>query len=148
MNEPPGAAMDMSRKIFALGVGPEPTNERACAAIEHVFRSMRAVLVDLIGDAAFQAVMGRAARLAAPDFGWLTDMVAPEKSPTPTKDLPAIVVREGTAAAVEGGIRLLAQIFALLTRFIGDDLTWRLAHRAWPQLGATETSAATSEEGR
>jgi hypothetical protein len=103
------------------------------AAAFRVCQTLQPHLSTLIGKAGFQSLLARALSLAKPDSRWLHAVhVAPDGVLSLLGELPAPSARQ----IAEGGVDLVAALLDLLISFIGEPLTWRLVHDAWPHLPA------------
>jgi hypothetical protein len=92
---------------------------------------LAAHLTPLIGDAGFCALYGRAVRLAAPQFQWLTVTPTPQTIDALFRTLREDYLSVDSPAAVQANQALLSHLTGLLSTLIGDLLTMRVLDSAW-----------------
>lgn len=139
------ALADVAQRILGLvhdaGDGQRTPNladamERACQALHNR-------LAPLIGAAGFNALLGRAVKLAAREFPFLAPSVA-MTAPNSSLDAlrPAVEGRE-PAEVRDALVTILANFISLLVIFIGENLALRKVHEVWPDmpLHAPESSS-------
>jgi len=103
-------------------------------AAERVLRLLSRRLADLITTTGSEALLSRAVHVAAPNYPFL-QRVAGVRS----DEALAVRLRE-SASGVDPGqvpagfLAVLGTLMALLTAFIGEDLTLRLLRDVWPTL--------------
>jgi hypothetical protein len=98
--------------------------------------------VPLIGQAGFDAMAGRAIHLAQRVHPCLAAMPPREPALEPFARVAACLGRQAPAVAAPAAAEVLAILTGLFVTFIGEPLTMRLLHQAWPDgfSGATEES--------
>lgn len=128
--------------LASAGATP-PAPRQSAAAFDGLHAALQARLHPMFGQAAVAALFARAVQQAAREYPWVTsvlpsgaDACVAEAVTLHATRLPADVVAHGLAA-------VLAHQIALLTEFIGEDVTMPLIHDAWqalPQNEGTEGS--------
>jgi hypothetical protein len=104
----------------------------SAVAAFRVCHTLQPHLAALIGKVGFQSLLARALSLSKSGSSWLHDVqVAPDGSLSMSGEP---LTRLSAKEVAEGGVDLIAQLLDLLIAFIGEQLTWRLMHDAWPQL--------------
>jgi hypothetical protein len=102
--------------------------ERACEA-------MRNRLAPLVSVAGFNALLGRAVKLAAREFPFLAAIGAATAAPNGSLDgLWQAVEGCEPAEGADALVAILANFIWLLVIFIGENLVMRKVHEAWPQV--------------
>jgi hypothetical protein len=101
-----------------------------------VFERLRPHLATLMGNAGFRGLLSRALALANEEVRWLRAVHV--KSDGTLEGLPELQAQLAPAQFAEGRTVLLAQLLGLLVAFIGEALTVRLVHEAWPDLSHSE----------
>ena len=95
-----------------------------------VCEKLRRPLSTLAGTAGFQSLLARALTLAKAESSWLQGL---KVNPDGSFDFTTAVAAElKTDKAVRGGAVVVTQLLGLLITFIGEALTLRLLHDAWP----------------
>jgi hypothetical protein len=161
MTPPPAAATKYADQIVQLETSAVRTPQELTTAVETTFVKLEAHLVSLVGTVGFRALLARAIHLTQPDWPWVQNAQVKAKATLfiePSLDqtlrgegrarVEAYVVIPGLVALAEqhglDGVKagtgiLLANVINLLCSFIGNDLTFRLLRRAWPQLADTSS---------
>jgi hypothetical protein len=100
-------------------------------AVQRVTTKLSAGMTLLVSSDGYRALLGRALHLARAEYPVLNGVGVG------TSDVYLEGLRE-TDAAHDALVAFLAQVIALLARFIGDDLTGNLIRQRWPDapLGA------------
>jgi hypothetical protein len=99
---------------------------------------LAAHLTPLIGEAGFGALYGRALRLAAPRFGWLTVTPAPRTIDAVLRTLREDFLSVESSDATQANQVLLERMTGLLSALIGDLLTMRVLEAAWGEATGNE----------
>lgn len=94
------------------------------------WRRMAARLSPLIGESGFCALLGRARRLVAPRFGWLSTSSSAKTIDALIDSLDDCYGSQGADTAHAGNAALLDTFTRLLAGLIGEALTNRLLHAA------------------
>ena len=84
----------------------------------------------LVGKVGFEALFSRALHLTQPDWPAARTL----------ENLSETVQQEGAEKTRAGAALLFANTIGLLCSFIGDDLTFRVLERAWPELPKATSS--------
>lgn len=104
----------------------------ACLASE----KLRPHLAVLMGNMGFRALLARALALANADAPWLRAVhVKTDGSFEGFEELETTVDPE---EFFKGCVDLLTHLLGLLLAFIGEELTLRLVHQAWPELSSSD----------
>jgi hypothetical protein len=90
----------------------------------------------LMGNAGFRGLLSRSLALAGEDVRWLRAVHV--KSDGTLTELAELQAQLPPAQFAEGRTVLLAQLLGLLVAFIGEALTVRLVHEAWPDLSHSD----------
>ncbi|AUX39585.1 uncharacterized protein SOCE26_009790 [Sorangium cellulosum] len=143
MSAPDERIQALSRWIMEREVAGREAPADVAEGIEGAFRRLYQVMSTVIGPVGFQAVLTRAVHLtrrASPGLG-ACDVTCGET--VVMKGLSGVIEREGAAGAIAAAAALLGNVVALLSSFIGEDLTFRLLRRGWTGLpGGGEGSGA------
>ncbi|GAB3454469.1 hypothetical protein GCM10027321_05810 [Massilia terrae] len=94
------------------------------------WRRVAAHLSPLIGESGFCALLGRARRLVAPRFGWLSTSSSAKTIDALIENLGDCYGRQSADTAHDGNAALLDTFTRLLAGLIGEALTNRLLHAA------------------
>jgi hypothetical protein len=145
MSPTPPAIQNLARQLLA---GEQARGESAHGDSDYIVRvcgKLRVPLSKLAGAAGFSSLLSRALALArrqAPSLEKLR--VGADGS------LMGFEAIQGDSDAAEaarhGGLVLLAELLGLLVTFIGQPLTLRLVHEAWPDLSLENMSVSTKEK--
>lgn len=108
------------------------------AALERCYQRLYGALVNLVGEAGFQALMSRAAHITGSEFDWLEEALSPASASAAIKELHELARVKEAPLSVAGMTVLLANVFELLCAFIGEELTLRLVRRTWTEVEAPE----------
>ena len=92
---------------------------------------LRPQLATLMGIGGFRALLARALLLAGEEVPWLLEVKV--KSDATLEGLEELHARLKPNDFLKGQVYLLAQLLGLLVAFIGEILTLRLIHEAWPK---------------
>lgn len=112
--------------------GSKHSDANAPVAAFRVCQKLQPPLAMLIGRTGFRALLTRALALAKTNASWLQAAdVAPDGTLSMLGGLPT---RISAGQIAEGSVGFIAELLELLIAFIGEQLTWRLMHDAWPQL--------------
>ncbi len=133
MNTTTPAIRDLARRLIALGAAREEPMVAGGNGPERACEVLRMPLAKLVGVAGFRSLMSRALTLAkaeVPSLGAVR--VRPDGS---LEGLNGI----GRPEDAEAGTVVMAQLLSLLVTFIGEPLTMRLVHDAWPEEPVVET---------
>ena len=125
------AHQELARWLLAHEMEDRPDPRTPVVAAERVTTKLSAGMTLLVSSDGYRALLGRALYLARAEYAVL-DGVRVGRS-----DVYLEGLRE-TGAAYEALVAFFAHVIALLTRFIGDDLTGNLIRQRWPDapLGA------------
>lgn len=120
---------DIALRLLAHEVATGDRSETSTPAMVRVSEKLRRPISSLAGATGFRALLARALSLAKVQAPVLSSArVKPDGSlEVDGSDLP-------NGEAEEADTVLIAQLLGLLSNFIGEDLTLRLVHDAWPSL--------------
>ena len=123
---------DKVRELAALMVEHELSAKRAepAEALARLFEKLRDALEPMVGNQGFAAVASRAV--------WLTARNGegkgfPPETALTSRDLAALIEREGIARMGKWAIAVVEHALNLLNSFIGERLTLKVVERAFPQ---------------
>jgi len=125
------AHQELARWLLAQEMDDRPNARTPLEAAERVVRKLSAGMTLLVSSDGYRALLGRALYLARAEYAVLDGVRVG------TSDVYLEGLRE-TGGAYDALVAFLAQVIALLARFIGDDLTGNLIRQRWPDapLGA------------
>jgi len=124
--------------------GPEADAAAVAAAARRAYDDLVRVLAPLIGQVGIDALGARAVHLAQREYPWLAKTRDPEQAESSLTDVSTSLEQQDPALAAEAAAAVLATFTGLLATLIGEPLTARLMHQAWPVV----FSDAGTEEGR
>ena len=137
MTEVPVPLADFARRLLLHEAGKARTARELAEAMERACLALHRQLAPLLSSAGFDALIGRAVKLAAREFPFL----AAVGNTTPTKRLldglrQAVEQRE--SKEVENAlVAILANFIWLLVIFIGENLGLRKVREVWPDVPLT-----------
>lgn len=145
MSAPDARTRALSRRIIEHEIAGREAPADVAAAIEGALRRLHQVMATGIGPLGFQAVVTRAVHLtrrACPGFDACHVTCGDTVVMTGMSEM---IEREGAAQAGEAAAVLLANVIALLSSFIGEDLSFRLLRRGWTGLPGHEEGPGAEE---
>jgi hypothetical protein len=123
---------DFSRRLIAYEAKESKSAGTNPPAVFPVPEKLRPHLATLMGTFGFRSLLSRALALAGAEVSWLRAVQVNADGSLPGLDKLAAPV--APPDLFEGQVVLLAQLLGLLVAFIGENLTLRLLHEAWPNL--------------
>lgn len=126
------ALRQLALKVLAQHAGPAAGAEAVAAAARRAYDDLARASAPLIGNVGVDALTGRALHLAQREFPRLVHTRGPGHSDDPFSQVVVCLEREDPAVAIEAAAAVLATLTGLLVSFIGEPLTGRLLHKAWP----------------
>jgi hypothetical protein len=105
--------------------------EQLAAGLARIFQGLHAVAANMIGDFGYHALLSRAQRLTRADYPGLPDC-SPTEGEFPRGQWDPFIASLSGPIAIEAATSLAAHVLSLLANFLGEDFTFRLARRAWP----------------
>jgi hypothetical protein len=136
MNTATPAMKDLARRLIALETSRDPSEGLVGEAVQ-VCEKLRVPLAKLAGVAGFRSLMARAMTLATAEVPWLDSVQV--RADGSLEGLDAAERQQGVVPGGEAGVVVVAQLLGLLVTFIGEPLTLRLVHDAWPDAPVDET---------
>jgi hypothetical protein len=130
---PPPLA-DFARRLFVHEAAGQQRHQDLVDAIERVCQALHTQLAPLVSTAGFNALIGRAVKLAAREY--------PVLAATSVITAPNCSI-DGLRQAAEGRsptevadalVAILANFIWLLVIFIGENLGLRKVHEVWPDV--------------
>lgn len=139
MNSTTPAIMELARRLIAFEATRNPSDGAVGAALR-ACETLRGPLTKFVGVAGFRSLVSRALAIAKAECPSLGPVrVGPDGS------LDGLEGVEQDRDADEGAV-VVGHILGLLVTFIGEPLTLRLVHDAWPD--ATEAERGRIGGGR
>lgn len=134
---------ELARRLLAREAAKSRDARDPAGSMDGVCRQLYRRLDPLIGAGGFNALLGRALRIAGREFPWL-DAVSVEDYPgCSLKGLAEAA--GGRDEAEEGFAAVLANVVWLLVTFIGEDIALSVMREDWPEVG-TGAAAPVSEK--
>jgi len=130
---PPPLA-DFARRLFVHEAGEQQRTEDFVDAIERVCQALHTRLAPLVSTAGFNALIGRAVKLAAREYPFLAAtsvITAPNCS---IDGLRQAAEGRSPAEVADALVAILANFIWLLVIFIGENLGLRKVHEVWPDV--------------
>ena len=126
------AHQELARWLLAQEMEGRPKAKTPLEGTQRVTTKLSTGITLLVSSDGYRALLGRALYLARAEYSLLDGVRVG------TSDFSLEGLRE-TGTAHEALVSFLAQVIALLARFIGDDLTAKLIRQSWPDapLGAS-----------
>jgi len=123
---------ELARWLLAQEMEGRPKAKTPLEGTQRVTTKLSTGITLLVSSDVYRALLGRALYLARAEYSLLDGVRVG------TSDFSLEGLRE-TGTAHEALVSFLAQVIALLVRFIGDDLTTKLIRQSWPDapLGAS-----------
>ena len=118
----------LAGRLLALEKPPGKSRDATGSAAFRVCERLRQALSIFAGAAGFRSLLSRALVLAGDEVRWLKAVHV--KADGSLEGLDELQLSDADAA--EGELVLVAELIGLLTTFIGEGLTLRLLHQAWP----------------
>lgn len=120
------------RDMLTRQAGPGANAPAIAAAGRRLCEHFARQFTPLIGDAGVAAIFARSLNLAAPNVRTLAAGHASDTRDEPFALLHLSLEQQPPTAAIETAVDVLAMAGDLLASFIGEGLTTRLLHEAWP----------------
>jgi hypothetical protein len=134
---------ELARWLLAQEMEGRPKAKTPLEGTQRVTTKLSTGMTTLVSSDGYRALLGRALYLARAEYSLLDGVRVG------TSDFSLEGLRE-TGMAHEALVSFLAQVIALLARFIGDDLTAKLIRQSWPDapLGASASRRRASAPRR
>jgi hypothetical protein len=114
--------------------------------MERVCQALHTQLAPLVSVAGFNALIGRAATLAAREFPFLAGIGAITAPNCSLDGLRQAVAGHEPAEVADALVAILAHFLWLLVIFIGENLGMRKVHEAWPAVPITPPGVSSETE--
>ena len=125
-----------AERLIAYETSGNKSSETKTPAAFLVDEKLRPQLAALLGNAGFRALLSRALALAKAEVPSLRGVHV--KADGALQGLDGLDAPVDPDEIFEGRVVLLAQLLGLLVVFIGENLTLRLVHEAWPKLSLND----------
>jgi hypothetical protein len=119
-----------------VGTSPDPVETG-----EQVLQRLREQLALWFAVDGYQALLARAAHRTQASYPVVGDVRALARDGRHLDDIRDRARGQDPAAIREALVALLATLFAILTRLVGEDLVTRLIHQIWPDGGLVDPAA-------
>ena len=119
-------------QVLRHRAGPEADAATLGAAARFLYDELASVLTPLIGVAGVEALTARAVHVTQRDFPWLASTSEPGHTQPPFTQVIFSLEQQDPALVAEAAAAVLATFMGLLIALIGEPLTTRLMHQAWP----------------
>lgn len=127
---------DFAERIISYETRKNKSSGTKLLAVSVVSDNLRPHLATLMGNVGYHALFSRALTLTSAEIPWLRSMHV--KADGSFQGLDELEAKVDPDEIFEGCVVLLAQLLELLVAFIGEDLTLRLVHEAWPKLSLND----------
>jgi hypothetical protein len=143
MNHVPPSLADFARRLFEHEAGGCQGAQDFVDAMERACRALQTRLTPLLSASGVNALLGRAATLAARDFPFL---ISASAMPDCRMDgLRQSAEGHEPAEVAEALIAILANFLSLLVMFIGESLSLRKVSEAWPDVPLTPPGSSSQK---
>ena len=133
----------MVRRMLDREAGTGASAQVIADAALRLWERLAEQLVPLIGDAGVAAICARSLHLTQRNVPGLAPARAPAHGDAPCALLEVSLAQREPAVATDAAVALLATSSELLALFLGESLTTRLLHEAWPDAFAGDTTEET-----
>lgn len=123
---------ELAKRALARRMGSAAGAEALAAAAQRAYDDLARVSAPLIGQVGVDALTGRALYLTQKQYPWLERPREPGQWNGPFEQVVFCLQRQDPAVATDAAGAVLATLAELLVSFIGEPLTARLLHKAWP----------------
>lgn len=137
MNQVPPALFDYARRLFSREAGDTRHAQDLSQVMERICGPLHTRLAPLLSSAGFDALLGRALKLAARDFSFLTSVSARSISSGSLIGLSEAAESRTSAETTDALVAILANLIWLVILFIGENLGLRKVHEVWPDVPMT-----------
>jgi hypothetical protein len=135
----------VARRIMTCATAGRSAPEDVANAIETTFKQLEKVVSSMVGEIGFRALMVRALHLTRAASPKHRQLPSEHAVSFPSEGWKGSVEQTGASAAIESAAGLFENVLSLLGSFIGEDLTFRLIRRAWPDLDEGGTDPSSGE---
>jgi hypothetical protein len=125
------AMRQLALRALAQRAGAGAQTPAVADAAQHAYDDLARAATPLIGKVAVDALTGRALYLVQQQYPWLAAREAREWS-GPFAQVVFGLEQQNPPVATDAAAAILATLTDLLVTFIGQALTARLLHEAWP----------------
>lgn len=144
MSPAPARFVELARLLLAQQL-PGSAPDAIAIAGERIYERLFGRLAPLIGAIGFDALLGRTLHVAKAEFPILERVKVAPALEGRLDGLREAMRGRPTEESRDAVVALVAGFLGRLGYFIGDDLTLREVHRAWPGLPQGGASAAPRE---
>lgn len=137
MTQVPASLTDFARRLLLHEAGNARSGHDLADAMERGCLALHGRLAPLVSSAGFDALMGRAIRLAARDFPFLAALTTPIGVNCSFDGLRQTVEGREPKEVAEALVAVLANFIWLLVIFIGENLGLRKVREVWPEVPVT-----------
>jgi len=130
----PPPLVDFARRLFEHEAGGRQRTQDFADAMERVCQALQTRLVPLVSIAGFNALLARAATLAAREFPFLAAIGAITTPNCSYDGLRQAAEGRDPAEVADALVAILANFLWLLVIFIGENLGLRKVHEVWPDV--------------
>lgn len=123
---------DVRKRLVKLIGSRARSGEDVAAAARGVYDDLAVVLVPLVSEAGFEALIVRALQLAQREFPPGEAPGHDENDATPFGEIGRWLSRQDVRDAIDAAAAMFAAVAAVLGTLIGDSLTTRYLRKAWP----------------
>jgi len=134
MRPVPPPLTDFARRLFVHEAGEQQRTEDFVDAIERVCQALHTRLAPLVSTAGFNALVGRAVKLAAREYPFLMAIGAITMPNCSFAGLRQAAEQHDPAEVADALVAILANFIWLLVLFIGENLGLRKVHEVWPDV--------------
>ena len=120
------------RRMLAREAGTGADAPAIAAACRRLCERLAQQLTPLIGGGGVTAICDRSLHLAQQRFPGLAPVRASDQRDAPFALLQLSLEQQEPAAATEAAVAVIATASDLLAMFIGESVTIRVLHEAWP----------------
>jgi hypothetical protein len=129
MDTPSPATRDLARRLLAVEAASQSAADPRVHEAVRVCEKLRVSLTRFAGADGFTALLRRALALARAEVPALHGIT--EKADGSLAGLDELAA-DSQNAAIDAAVAITAHLLGLLVTFVGEPLTVRLVHEAWP----------------
>jgi hypothetical protein len=134
----------LARRIAARETLACEQPEQLAVGLAKIFQGLHAVSANMIGDVGYHALLVRAHGITRVEHPGLPEC-SPREGEFPRGQWDNFIAGTDQPIAIEAGTTLAAHVLNLLSNFLGEDFSFRLARRAWPDDDASTKHSGPGE---